>query len=129
MGDDRRRSCDERAGLYYSAAQQLAHHTLSGCRMETGDLLGSGTISGPETRESCGSLLELTWNGAEPIAVDGGTRASLRTGTCVSLTAQCDGPYRIGFGTCEGTILPAPSRLAPSGPGAHRAAGLRRDSR
>jgi fumarylacetoacetase len=98
-------------GLYYSAAQQVAHHTLSGCRMETGDLLGSGTISG-ETRESCGSLLELTWNGAEPIAVDGGTRGFLQDGDCVALTAQCAGAYRIGFGTCEGTILPAPE---PSG--------------
>jgi fumarylacetoacetase len=98
-------------GLYYSAAQQVAHHTLSGCRMETGDLLGSGTISG-ETRESCGSLLELTWNGAEPIAVDYGTRGFLQDGDCVALTAQCAGAYRIGFGTCEGTILPAPE---PSG--------------
>jgi fumarylacetoacetase len=79
--------------------------------METGDLLGSGTISG-ETRESCGSLLELTWNGAEPIAVDYGTRGFLQDGDCVALTAQCAGAYRIGFGTCEGTILPAPE---PSG--------------
>ncbi len=95
------------SGLYYSAAQQLAHHTLSGCRMETGDLLGSGTISGP-TRDSCGSLLELTWNGTEPIAVDGGTRTFLEDGDTVTLTGQCNGPYRIGFGTCVGTILPAP---------------------
>jgi len=95
------------SGLYYSAAQQLAHHTLSGCRMETGDLLGSGTISGP-TRDSCGSLLELTWNGTEPIAVDGGTRTFLEDGDTVTLTGKCNGPYRIGFGTCVGTILPAP---------------------
>jgi fumarylacetoacetase len=95
-------------GLYYSAAQQLAHHTLSGCRMETGDLLGSGTISGPE-RESCGSLLELTWNGAEPITIDGGMRTFLEDGDMVSLRGWCDGPYRIGFGTCDGTILPAPT--------------------
>jgi len=75
--------------------------------METGDLLGSGTISGP-TRDSCGSLLELTWNGTEPIAVDGGTRTFLEDGDTVTLTGQCNGPYRIGFGTCVGTILPAP---------------------
>jgi fumarylacetoacetase len=95
------------SGLYYSAAQQLAHHTLSGCRMETGDLLGSGTISGP-TRDSCGSLLELTWNGTEPIQVDGGTRTFLEDGDTVTLTGRCNGPYRIGFGACVGTILPAP---------------------
>ncbi len=93
-------------GLYYSAAQQMAHHTLSGCRMETGDLLGSGTISG-DTRDSCGSLLELTWNGTEPIAIDGGTRCFLEDGDTITLTAVCDGPYRVGFGTCSGTVLPA----------------------
>ena len=57
--------------MYYSAAQQLAHHTTSGCPMNTGDLLGSGTISGP-TKDSRGSLLELSWGGKEPIAIDGG---------------------------------------------------------
>jgi fumarylacetoacetase len=110
-GEDRAILRTNAKGLYYSAAQQLAHHTLSGCRMETGDLLGSGTISGP-TRESCGSLLELTRNGAEPIAVDGGTRSFLEDGDTVTLSASCTGPYRIGFGTCVGTIRPAP-RLAP----------------
>ncbi|KPQ17022.1 MAG: fumarylacetoacetase FahA [Rhodobacteraceae bacterium HLUCCO18] len=100
------------AGLYYSAAQQLAHHTLSGCRMEAGDLLGSGTISGP-TRDSCGSLLELTWNGTEPISVDGGTRTFLEDADTVTLTGMCTGPYRIGFGACSGTILPAPELCEP----------------
>jgi fumarylacetoacetase len=93
--------------LYYSAAQQLAHHALSGCAMETGDLLGSGTISG-DTRESCGSLLELTWNGRDPVAVDGGTRGFLEDGDTVTLRGACDGAYRIGFGACTGTIRPAP---------------------
>ncbi|MDG4649924.1 fumarylacetoacetase [Roseibacterium sp. SDUM158017] len=93
--------------LYYSAAQQLAHHALSGCAMETGDLLGSGTISGG-TRDSCGSLLELTWNGRDPLDVDGGTRTFLRDGDSVTLRGWCEGAVRIGFGACEGTILPAP---------------------
>jgi fumarylacetoacetase len=93
--------------LYYSAAQQLTHHTLSGCAMETGDLLGSGTISGAG-RENWGSLLELTWNGRDPIEVDGGTRTFLEDGDTVTLRGHCDGPYRIGFGACAGTIRPAP---------------------
>ncbi len=92
--------------LYYSAAQQLAHHALSGCAMETGDLLGSGTISGPD-RETWGSLLELTWNGRDPLALGGVTRTFLEDGDRVSLNGWCEGGYRIGFGRCEGTILPA----------------------
>ncbi len=93
--------------MYYSAAQQLTHHALSGCAMETGDLLGSGTISGP-TPDSVGSLLERTWNGRDPVAVAGGTRTFLRDGDEVTLRGWCDGDYRIGFGRCTGRILPAP---------------------
>ncbi len=96
------------AELYYSAAQQLAHHTTSGCPMNVGDLLGSGTISGP-SRESRGSLLELSWGGKEPLALDSGeTRTFLEDGDTITMTgaAQGDG-YRIGFGTCRGTVLPA----------------------
>lgn len=93
--------------LYYSAAQQLAHHALSGCTMETGDLLGSGTISG-EARESWGSLLELTWNGRDPVEVPGGTRCFLEDGDTVTLRGAAEGAWRVGFGTCAGTILPAP---------------------
>jgi fumarylacetoacetase len=94
--------------MYYSSAQQLAHHASSGCPMRPGDLLGSGTISGPD-RDSRGSLLELSWGGKEPVALEGGaTRSFLQDGDTVILRghAQGDG-YRIGFGTCEGTILPA----------------------
>ncbi|MSU91292.1 fumarylacetoacetase [Rhodobacteraceae bacterium 2CG4] len=93
--------------LYYSAAQQLAHHALSGCAMETGDLLGSGTISGP-ARGSCGSLLELTWNGRDPLPIDGGTRTFVEDGDTLTLRGWCEGAGRIGFGACTGTILPAP---------------------
>ncbi|SFC70565.1 fumarylacetoacetase [Tropicimonas isoalkanivorans] len=94
--------------LYYSAAQQLAHHTASGCAMRTGDLLGSGTISGADTG-SHGSLLELTWGGENPLTLENdGTRTFLEDGDRVTLHghAQGDG-YRIGFGECTGRILPA----------------------
>ncbi len=94
--------------LYYSAAQQLTHHASSGCAMRIGDLLGSGTISGPEKLQR-GSLLELSWGGKEPIALPGGeTRSFIEDGDTLTLhgAAQGDG-YRIGFGPCSGTILPA----------------------
>lgn len=94
--------------LYYSPAQQLVHHAVCGCAMSTGDLLGSGTVSGPE-KGSYGSMLELSWAGKEPIALEGGeTRSFLQDGDSVSLSGACEGRgHRIGFGTCEGTILPA----------------------
>lgn len=93
--------------MYYSSAQQLAHHASSGCAMNSGDLLGSGTVSGP-TKDSRGSLLELSWGGKEPLDVAGQTRTFIEDGDRLTLAghAQGDG-YRIGFGTCEGTILPA----------------------
>jgi len=93
--------------LYYTPAQQIAHHTLSGCAMETGDLLGSGTISGPNL-ESRGSLLEITWGGRDPIAVDGGTRTFLEDGDTVVFSGRARGRYGVGFGECAGKILPAP---------------------
>jgi fumarylacetoacetase len=94
--------------MYYSAAQQLCHHAVSGCRMNTGDLLGSGTISGPE-KDQRGSLLELSWGGKEPITLDTGEiRTFLEDGDKVTLRgfAQGDGS-RVGFGACTGTVLPA----------------------
>lgn len=93
--------------MYYSAAQQLAHHTTSGCPMRVGDLLGSGTISGPE-RENRGSLLELSWGGKEPFHTASGRRSFIEDGDTLTLrgAAQSDG-YQIGFGKCIGTVLPA----------------------
>jgi fumarylacetoacetase len=92
--------------MYYSAAQQLAHHAAGGCAMCVGDLLGSGTISGP-TRDSCGSLLEITWNGRDPVAVDGGERTFVQDGDTVTLRGWCEGAgRRIGFGRCETQVLP-----------------------
>ncbi|MEM6371547.1 MAG: fumarylacetoacetase [Pseudomonadota bacterium] len=94
--------------MYYSAAQQLAHHTTSGCAMRTGDLLGSGTISGPE-KENRGSLLELSWGGKEPLVLETGeTRNFIEDGDTLTLkgAARGDG-YTIGFGDCIGKLLPA----------------------
>ncbi len=93
--------------MYYSAAQQLAHHTTSGCPMNVGDLLGSGTISGPD-KGSRGSLLELSWGGKEPLSIAGGSRTFIEDGDTLVLRghAQGDG-YRIGFGDCAGQVIAA----------------------
>ncbi|MEP0990869.1 MAG: fumarylacetoacetase [Tateyamaria sp.] len=94
--------------MYYSAAQQLAHHTTSGTPMNVGDLIGSGTISGPK-KENRGSLLELSWGGKEPFTLDTGeTRSFIEDGDTLTLkgAARGDG-YSIGFGDCTGSILPA----------------------
>jgi fumarylacetoacetase len=95
------------AEMYYSAPQQLAHHTTSGCPMSVGDLLGSGTISGP-TKDSRGSLLELSWGGKEPFPVTGGTRSFIKDNDTLTLRGHAQGQgYRIGFGECVGKVLPA----------------------
>jgi len=94
--------------MYYSSAQQLAHHTSSGCPMRVGDLLGSGTISGPE-KENRGSLLELSWGGKEPFSLDTGEQRSfIEDDDTLTLygAAKGDG-YQIGFGSCEGKLLAA----------------------
>ena len=93
--------------LYYSAAQQLAHHASCGCAMSVGDLLGSGTISGPQ-KSSRGSLLELSWGGKEPFAVAGGTRSFIEDNDTLTLRGQAIGDgYTIGFGDCVGQVIPA----------------------
>jgi fumarylacetoacetase len=91
--------------LYWSAAQQLAHMTVNGASLRTGDLFGSGTISGPG-RDERGSLLELSWNGAEPIALDdGSTRTFLQDGDEVVLRGGAG--EAIALGEVRGTIEPA----------------------
>ncbi|MBM1816547.1 fumarylacetoacetase [Pseudosulfitobacter pseudonitzschiae] len=94
--------------MYYSSAQQLAHHTTAGSPMTPGDLLGSGTISGAEKSER-GSLLELSWGGKEPFTLDTGeTRSFIEDGDTLGLHGHASGDgYRIGFGPCIGTVLPA----------------------
>lgn len=95
--------------LYYSAAQQLCHHAIGGCGMNTGDLLGSGTISGPD-KSQFGSLVELSWNGQTPFPLaTGETRSFIEDGDTLTLRgAAVNAEFQIGFGDCTGTILPAP---------------------
>ncbi|XP_013882858.1 fumarylacetoacetase [Austrofundulus limnaeus] len=94
--------------MYWTMKQQLAHHTVNGCNVRPGDLLASGTISGPNP-ESFGSMLELSWRGSKSIDVGGGkTRTFLNDGDEVRITGYCEGNgFRVGFGSCQGTILPA----------------------
>ncbi len=95
--------------LFWTPAQMVAHHTSNGCALQPGDLLGSGTISGPGKGEE-GSLLEMTEGGREPISLPNGeTRRFLEDGDTVILSARAsNGRVSIGFGLCEGTVLPAP---------------------
>ena len=93
--------------MYYSPAQQLAHHTTCGCPMNVGDLLGSGTISGPE-KHSRGSLLELSWGGNEPFVIADGTRSFIQNNDTITLRGQALGDgYTVGFGDCVGKVIPA----------------------
>ena len=94
--------------LYWSIAQQLAHHAAGGCNLQPGDLLASGTISGP-TEDSRGCMLELTWRGANPLALPGGeTRRWLEDGDRLTITGWAQGEgYRVGFGEVIGRVLPA----------------------
>jgi len=94
--------------MYWSSVQQLVHQASNGCTISVGDLLGSGTISGPEKHQR-GSMLEISWNGAEPLDLpDGGKRSFLEDGDSLVMRGWCQGQgYRIGFGAVEGTIVPA----------------------
>lgn len=96
--------------MYWTVAQIVTHHASNGCPLNPGDLLGTGTISGPE-RSGFGSLLEITKGGAEPVAVPGGARSFVEDGDQIALSARASasGRVSIGFGPCEGVILPAPS--------------------
>ncbi len=95
--------------MYWTIAQMIAHHTSSGCNLRSGDLLASGTVSGP-TPESRGCLLERTWRGTQPITLgDGAERKFLQDGDEVIMRAWCEraGVPRIGFGECRGIVTPA----------------------
>ncbi len=95
--------------LYWTIGQMLAHHASSGCNLQTGDLIASGTVSGKEKHER-GCMLELTWRGKEPLTLPTGEeRRFLEDGDEVIMRGYCerDGFRRIGFGECRGIILPA----------------------
>lgn len=93
--------------MYWTMAQQLAHHTVNGCRVNSGDMMGSGTISGP-TEDSFGSMLELTWGGKNPIKLnDGSERKFINDNDTVIIKGYCKNEnVRIGFGECSSKLLP-----------------------
>lgn len=94
--------------MYWSMAQQLTHHTITGCKVEVGDMMGSGTISGP-TPDSYGSMLEIAWNATKPVELEGGgTRTFIEDGDTVIMKgySEKDG-VRVGFGEVRGKVLPA----------------------
>ncbi|WP_281239509.1 fumarylacetoacetase [Flavobacterium praedii] len=93
--------------MYWTMSQQLAHHTSNGCRVNSGDMMGSGTISGP-TPDSFGSMLELTWGGKNPIQLNDGTeRKFINDGDTVIIKGYSqNGQVRIGFGECSSKLLP-----------------------
>jgi fumarylacetoacetase len=94
--------------MYWSICQQLAHHTVNGCNAQPGDLLGSGTISGPDKHER-GSMLELSWRGTETVELSNGeTRKFLADGDTVIMRGHCEANgVRIGFGEVSGKLLAA----------------------
>lgn len=116
--------------MYWNFKQQLVHHAVSGCPMRAGDLLGTGTISGPAKEgegSKLGSMLELSWRGAKEITLEkassdaGKIRKFLRDGDIVSMVGYTENGTRIGFGTCDGKVLPAGTKrpveaLAPTLP-------------
>merc|ERR1719370_1992598 len=98
--------------MYWTMKQQLAQHTVTGCKMMPGDLLASGTISGPDP-SSFGSMLELSWRGSKPVMLgeSGVERKFLQDGDTVIMSGVCKGPgFNVGFGNVEGKVLPAISQ-------------------
>jgi fumarylacetoacetase len=96
--------------MYWTLGQMVAHHTSNGCPIRPGDVIGSGTVSGPQT-DNRGCLLELTWKGAEPVRLPNGEqRTFLEDGDELTLTGSCEreGFTRIGLGSCRGVVAPAP---------------------
>ncbi|GAL01860.1 fumarylacetoacetase [Nonlabens ulvanivorans] len=93
--------------LYWNMSQQLAHHTINGCRVNSGDMMGSGTISGPKP-DSYGSMLELSWRGERPVQLNDGTeRKFINDFDTVTMRGYCkNGPVRIGFGEVSNQLLP-----------------------
>ena len=108
MAEPMRVSRTSFAAMYWTFAQMVAHHSSNGCPLRAGDLIGSGTVSGP-LKENRGCLLEVTWRGTEPLELPSGeTRRFLEDGDEVIFRGWCEAPgfRRIGLGECRGTILP-----------------------
>ena len=93
--------------MYWNMSQQLAHHTVNGCPVNSGDMMGSGTISGP-TEESYGSMLELSWKGTKPLKMkDGSERKFINDHDTVIMRGYCENDgTRIGFGQVKTQLLP-----------------------
>jgi fumarylacetoacetase len=96
--------------MYWNYAQQLAHHTVGGCNIRCGDMMASGTISGPH-QGSFGSMLEIAWKGTKPVALsDGSERKFILDGDTVVIDAVAKGKgYNVGFGSCHACVLPTQS--------------------
>ncbi|MEW6469456.1 MAG: fumarylacetoacetate hydrolase family protein, partial [Bacteroidota bacterium] len=94
--------------LYWTMEQQLAHHTVNGCNVKVGDMMASGTISGPAP-DSYGSMLELTWKGTKPLKLkDGSERRFINDGDTVIMRGYAEkNGLRIGFGECSGKVMPS----------------------
>ncbi|MGB1003348.1 MAG: fumarylacetoacetase [Salibacteraceae bacterium] len=107
-GEETRVSKSNFKYMYWNMSQQLAHHTINGCNVRAGDLMGSGTISGP-TPDSYGSMLEISWKGTKPVTMkDGSERRFIQDHDTVIMRGHCDnGSVRIGFGEVVGKVLPA----------------------
>ena len=106
-----RLSCSNYKDAYWTVAQLVTHHTVNGCNLASGDLFGSGTLSGP-LPEQGGSLMELSQGGKRAMTfANGESRTWLQDGDSIILRAYCqrDGFRRIGFGECRGTVMPAPA--------------------
>ena len=106
---DRLAGSNYASAAYWTLAQLVAHHTVNGCNLRTGDLLGTGTLSGPEAGQG-GSMLELSQGGRRPLSLSSGEQRSfIEDGDTVILRGACvaEGARRIGFGECRGTVLPA----------------------
>jgi fumarylacetoacetase len=99
---------------YWAVAQLVTHHTVNGCRLNSGDLFGSGTLSGPDIAHQAGSLLELTEGGKRPLTLSSGEqRTFVQDGDAVTLRGRCEkaGYRSIGFGACSATVLPAGAKV------------------
>ncbi len=107
-GEDNKIASSNYKYMYWTMEQQLAHHTINGCNINVGDMMASGTISGPDPSEF-GSMMELTWRGTKPITLKDGTeRKFVNDNDTITLKGYCENSnVRIGFGECKAKLLPA----------------------